>query len=380
MLALLAPSFNLVSETFIADHARRLAPGATLLVCQDSRGAEALGYPVLSHLQPRPTGLGPWETRLEDLRFRVNRRFGPALGRADRMRLIAFLQTQGARVVLAEYGYMGAMAARACADLGLPLHVIFHGLDASSMLRERVVLRRYRAMFPHAASLICVSRALADNLVAIGAPEDRIRIVPCGVDPDRFPPGAPEPGRLLAVGRLVEKKAPHLTIRAFARIAGRFPLARLDLIGEGPLRAACEAEIATAGLGDRVTLHGAQPHDAIARHMRRAAIFVQHSVTAANGDTEGFPVAIVEAMSSALPVVSTRHSGIPEGVAEGETGLLVAEGDVAGMAEAIAALLEDPDRARGLGAAGRARALAQFTQDRSLAALRAILGLEAPAP
>ena len=111
--------------------------------------------------------------------------------------------------------------------------------------------------------------------------------------------------------------------------------------------------------------------------MHRAAIFVQHSVTASNGDTEGFPVVIAEAMVSALPVVSTRHSGIPEGVVEGETGLLVAEGDVDGMGAALARLLADPSLAAKMGAAGRARALEKLDQNRARARLREILGLPA---
>jgi glycosyltransferase involved in cell wall biosynthesis len=109
--------------------------------------------------------------------------------------------------------------------------------------------------------------------------------------------------------------------------------------------------------------------------MHRASVFVQHSVTASNGDTEGFPIVIVEAMASALPVVSTRHSGIPEGVEDGVTGFLVAEGDVEGMGARLARLLADPSRAAEMGAAGHARFLANFTQATSLARVRAVLGL-----
>ena len=130
-------------------------------------------------------------------------------------------------------------------------------------------------------------------------------------------------------------------------------------------------------MGARVTLHGALDHAACGALMRRAAVFAQHSVTASNGDTEGFPVAIAEAMASALPVVATRHSGIPEGVVDGETGLLVAEGDVAAMGAALARLLADPGLAARMGAAGRARARATLDQETARARLRDILGLPA---
>ena len=298
VLAIVAPSFNHLSETFIADHVRTLAPGRTVLVSQDGRGSAGYGCPVLAHVQPAFTSFGPLDAKLKELRFRLRRRFGPALSFDDRMRFIAFLKEHDVGVVLAEYGPTGVLAADVCAALGLPLHVIFHGLDASALLRHATIRRRYRHLFARAASVICVSRALADRLVATGCPESLVHIVPCGVDEAEFAPGTPEPGRVLAIGRLVEKKAPQLTIRAFAEAAARFPEARLDVVGDGPLRAACEAAVAETGLGGRVTLHGALPHHACGALLRRAAIFAQHSVTAATGDTEGSPVAIAEAMAT----------------------------------------------------------------------------------
>jgi colanic acid/amylovoran biosynthesis glycosyltransferase len=375
VLAIVAPSFNHLSETFIADHVRTLAPGRTVLVSQDGRGSAGYGVPVLAHVQPPFTAFGPLDARLKDLRYRLRRRFGPALNFDDRMRVMAFLKEHEVGVVLAEYGPTGALAADVCAALGLPLHVIFHGLDASALLRHATIRRRYRHLWPRAASVICVSCALADRLVATGCPESLIHIVPCGVDEAAFPPGSPEPGRVLAIGRLVEKKAPQLTIRAFAAVADRFPQAHLDVVGDGPLKPLCEAAVAEAGLADRVTLHGPLPHAACGALLRRAAVFAQHSVTASTGDTEGSPVAIAEAMATALPVVATRHSGIPEQVEDGVTGYLVAEGDVAGMGEALARLLADPGQARAMGEAGRQRFLAGFTQARSRARLREILGL-----
>jgi glycosyltransferase involved in cell wall biosynthesis len=111
--------------------------------------------------------------------------------------------------------------------------------------------------------------------------------------------------------------------------------------------------------------------------MAQAAVFVQHSVTTADC-IEGFPTAIAEAMASALPVVVTCHSGIPEHVRDGETGLLVAEGDVAGMAGALARLIADRGLARRMGAAGRAHALEHLDRARSRARIRDLMGLPAP--
>jgi colanic acid/amylovoran biosynthesis glycosyltransferase len=381
-LAIVCPTFNQVSETFVADHVRSLAPGRTVLICRDGRGAERFGCPVLSHVNPDYTHFDR-AGQLRNAALPRLRRFfgwGPNLALSDRMRLIEFLRLQEVSVVLAEFGYSGAMVAEVCHRLGLPLFVYFRGHDATSHRRFAPLRRRYQRMFRTAQGFIAESRFLADEVRSIGCPEARLHVVTSGMDPAQFGPGEPEPGRIVAIGRLVEMKAPHLTIEAFARIAGRFPQARLDLVGDGLLRGRCEAAIAAHGLEGRVTMHGYLSHDGVAALMRRASMFVQHSVTDPVGNIEGFPVAIAEAMATALPVVSTRHSGIPEHVADGVTGWLVAEHDVAGMAEAMARLMEDPERARAMGRAGRTYALEHLTRARNHVRLREILGLGAAAP
>ncbi len=380
VLAIVSANFNQLSETFVADHVRTLAPGRTALVCQDGSGAEAYGLPVLSGVGAEPVASGLLGRVWNVVAPRIRRRFGygPSLAAGERARLAEFLRTHGVGVVLAEFGYSGALVTEVCAELGLPLHVYFRGHDAT---RHRVMpslARRYRRMFRQLAGVICVSRHLADELVAIGCPEALITVNPSGVDPDRFPPTSAMPGRVLAVGRMVDMKAPHLTVRAFAHVVERFPDAHLDLVGDGPLRPLAEATAAELGLGERVTFHGPLGHDAVAKLMSQAAIFVQHSVTTPDGFVEGFPTAIAEAMSSELAVVATRHAGIPEHVRDGETGLLVEEGDVAGMGAAIARLLADPGLARSMGAAGRRHALEHLDRAASRARVRGLLGLPEP--
>ena len=380
MLAIVNPTFNQVSETFVADHARALAPGRTVLVCQDGRGAERFGHPVLADVSSDVRGPLEFGRLRATLGPRIRRRFGygPALAAADRARLAAFLRAHSVTAVLAEFGYSGTLVAEVCADLKLPLFVCFRGHDATSHRGAPSLRRRYQRLFGQAQGIVAVSRFVAEQLVAIGCPAALIEVIPSGADPDRFPPGTPEPGRLLAVGRLVEMKAPHLTLAAFARVAPRFPAARLDLVGDGLLRGRCEAVVAEAGLGDRVTLHGAQSHETVAALMQRAAVFVQHSVTDPDGKIEGFPGVIGEAMLSGLPVVATRHSGIPEHVRDGRTGLLVAEHDVDAMAAAMARLLADPAAAAAMGRAGRAYALEHLSRPRAHQRLRALMGLDAP--
>lgn len=278
-------------------------------------------------------------------------------------------------VVLAEYGPAGVMVLDACRTLGIPLVVHFHGYDAS--LRE-VVQRHaagYRAVFEGAAAIVAVSRAMEATLIALGAPASKVHCNPYGIDCARFAGGNPAaaPPVLLAVGRLVEKKGPLLTLRAFAAVHRRRPEARLRMIGDGPLWRECASLVSELGLEKAVTMLGAQPHAVVSEEMRRARGFVQHSLEASSGDSEGTPVAVLEAGATGLPVVSTRHGGIPDVVIEGETGFLVAEGDVEGMAAALERLVTDPALASRLGAAARLRVSTHFSTRERLACLWSIV-------
>ena len=149
------------------------------------------------------------------------------------------------------------------------------------------------------------------------------------------------------------------------------------MLGDGPLLAQVLAEVTRLGLDDAVTVPGMVTSAQVQEAMSKARVFLQHSVTAQNGDVEGLPVAILEAMAAGLPVVSTVHSGIPEAVLDGQTGHLVAEGDVEGMAAGVLDLLADPVKAAAFGAAGRSHVESHFTIDNTNGRLRHIMGLSA---
>lgn len=375
MLAIVAPKFNQYSETFIAYHARMLAPGKTVLVCKDSTGAHTFGCPVLSHVDPKLTHFNATDRLGKRILVAARSRFSRGLSFDNRMRVMDFFRTQGVERVLGEFGHWGAMMTDICRLMDLPLYVYFRGYDVSSVMRRPSMPWRYRRMFQSVRAVFCVSQYLADRVVQAGCPEHLVHVSPSGVVLEDFPLGTPEPGRLVAVGRLIEKKAPHLTLEAFARVADEFPDAHLDIIGDGPLAVRCREVVATRGLEHRVALHGALKHQEVAALMRRASVFVQHSVTAPNGDIEGFPTAIAEAMAVGLPIVATRHSGIPEHVLEGESGLLVEEGDVLGMSQAIRQLLMEPGVARRFGDAARIHAERNLDRRRLLQQVREVMGL-----
>ena len=142
--------------------------------------------------------------------------------------------------------------------------------------------------------------------------------------------------------------------------------ARLDIIGEGPLRNTCIQLCKGLGIADQVVFHGAQTHDEVVNCLKRSRCFIQHSVAAIDGDHEGTPVTVLEAMGVGLPVVATRHGGIVDVIDEGKTGSLVDEFDVKGMAEAMSKYADDPMLAQQIGENARKVVLANWTSKKSV--------------
>ena len=375
MLAIAANTFDKPSETFIRAHVSHIAPGQTVLICREDGGAAQFGCPVLSDVAalPRPRHLT--ERVTNDFRRAWRKSVDPAASGRDEARVRAFFQRHGVTAVLAEFGPNGALLRRACKRAGVPLYVHFHGFDATKLARKPSWRRHYRRLFRDAAGIIVPSRFLAERVRDLGCPDQKLHVSPNGIELANFSPTTREPGRILATSRLVPGKGPLQTIEAFQRVRQRIPGVTLEFIGDGELMQDCVRRAETLGVADAVTFHGAQPSAQVAEQMARASLFVQHSVTSQEGWTESFGITFLEAAASEVPVVATRSGGIVETVADGETGLLVEEHDVDGMADAMCALLEDPARAEAMGRAGRARVEAHFTHEKTAARLREIMGL-----
>ncbi|MEM7039073.1 MAG: glycosyltransferase, partial [Bacteroidota bacterium] len=300
---------------------------------------------------------------LEGLAYAKDRLLRRELHSTLRNRISAYLRKHQIKAVLAQYGPSGVEMMDICAAVNIPLVVHFHGYDAfdSELLSEYG--HRYPTLFEKAAAIVVVSRAMERRLIDLGAPPQKLHYNPCGADTTRFQPVDPgkNPPVFFAAGRFSETKSPHLTVLAFARIAAEFPAARLRIAGAGPLRGATVAQIRALQLEDKVELLGVLDHEAVAAEMARARAFVQHSVTTVTGDAEGTPVAIMEAGAAGLPVISTLHAGIPDVVLHEETGLLVPEHDVEGMAQAMRHLARNPEAATAMGQAARQRIQAEFS-------------------
>lgn len=234
-----------------------------------------------------------------------------------------------------------------------------------------------RAKLAAAAFTVTVSDSNARHLRQL-CPEAATRILRLynGIDLAAFMPVSrlsQRPGHLLAVGRLVEKKGFADLIDACARLRDSGQKFSLDIIGEGPLRQALQAQIDGLGLGSKVQLCGPQPQEQLVAHMAQAQAAVLPCVVTSSGDRDGLPTVLLEAMARGLPVVTTSVAGGPEIVEDGVTGLLCPPQAPSRLAEALSDLLSDPGAAAAMGRDGRTRAERLFDLSRNAGRLRALL-------
>lgn len=362
------------SERFIERHIRESFGGHTVVLARRCGPAPAFAQPLLEAEAVAPRGPRAWATLPGQIAAYARwRHWGVPTGPL-RQHILAFWREHGVQAVLAEFGPLGCWLAPLARDAGLPLFVYFRGYDASSKLRSARTVQAYRRMVPQVAGLFAVSQYLVDRLKAAGVEHPNTHVIPSGTDPRRFRPAeVKDPDLVVSVGRLVEKKRPEATLRAFAAARADHPGLRLALVGDGPLRSSCEALARSLGVAEQVQFLGSQPHDAVAALLGRATLYLQHSVTARSGETEGLPSSIQEAMASGAVVISTRHAGIPEAVQDGLTGWTVAEHDDAAYAAALRQALADRPRLDAMAAEARRWAVTQLDTARLQARLEAVI-------
>lgn len=355
------------AETYVRQHMRGIAPGKTVGLAFNAKGPLPKDLPFLSVTLPKAAPI----RKLSLLYGRLIYGFSGAPVGASRNRVIAFLRKHKVSLVLAEFGPTGAALRDICKSEGIPLIVNFHGYDATVMPKRADIRAAYELLSRDAASFVCGSRCFRETVAAAGIEKEKITVIPCGVRTEEF---GSEPGRtgrrLVAIGRLTPKKAPLATLEAFNRARNSVPDLTLDVVGDGPLMTECRNYIAQHDLGACVTLHGACRHDAVRKILSSADIFVQHSITAPNGDTESQGISLVEAMASYLPTIVTDHNGFSEVVMDGETGFLVGEGDVDAMSERIILLAIDGSRRLTMAEAARHRACSLYDEKITLDQMR----------
>ncbi|HET7564182.1 MAG TPA: glycosyltransferase, partial [Gemmatimonadaceae bacterium] len=242
-----------------------------------------------------------------------------------------------ADVVLAHFGDVGAAWLPVAAIARRPLAVFFHGYDATALPALKPGF--YDALFASGAALLTNGPYLRSRLIAAGAPADRIHLVRLAAPPEVADLPAPRLStrRIITVARLMPKKGIDDSITAFARAQWLLNGAwRYEIVGQGELRDVLGALAHDTGVESLVDFRGVLPHDQALDAMRDASIFVLASKVAPTGDTEGTPVAIIEAATLGLPVVATDHAGIPDLLPADAAarGFLVPEGDVQALSGA----------------------------------------------
>lgn len=287
---------------------------------------------------------------------------------------VTLLKNNKIDVVLAQYGPSGVRLSKICKVANIPLVVHFHGFDASEYDVLNFYEIEYKKMFVHAKKIIAVSKAMKSRLISLGCPENKIALIPYGPN-NLFFENRPtfKSNVFFAIGRFVDKKAPYLTLMAFYELLKEYPEAKLKMGGSGELLNTCKNMVIAWGIVENVIFLGVLKPEETIKEMEDAIAFVQHSVIADNGDSEGTPVAILEAQAAGLPVISTFHAGIPDVVIDKETGFLVNEKEIFEMKDAMVKLISNKELAKKMGDNGRERIKREFTMDNYINKLRIVL-------
>ena len=343
---------------------RRFRP--VIVTWADHRAPEVVAQMgVEVHVVPFPADLAVgghrWLNRLQ----RLGSGNFYATGGAERRHLLALAEADRPAAILAHFGHAGLRVLPVGQARGVPVVCHFHGLDLSSALGNRWYrwsLLRYIGDF---AAVVTVGTRQRDWVIRRFPRPHDLYLIPCGVPVAEFSRSAAEAALpppvvpvFAVVSRLVPQKGVDWCLRAFARLPRG--AARLQIVGDGPEHAPLVALARDLGLGDEVAFLGALPPAGVRQVLAGATAFLQHSLDAPDGWYEGFGVTVAEASAMEVPTIASRCGGLMDQITDGETGILVAQRDVEGLAAAMRRLMSDPALCQTLGRAARVRALRDF--------------------
>lgn len=238
---------------------------------------------------------------------------------------------------------------------GKPTVVSFHGADVMVDLDKPAFRNATQEMLDTVQLVLVRSESLGRALLNLGCPAGKIRLQQTGIPVDEIPfrdrewPAGGE-WKFVQACRLIEKKGLRASLRAFAQFAGHHPAATFTIAGEGPLRNELGRLSAELGVADKVFFPGFVSQNQLRELFYHSHIFLHPSEVGADGNQEGVPNSMLEAMASGLPVFATEHGGIPDAIENGRSGILVRERDAEGLA---LALLERTANPEGLAAIAR---------------------------
>ena len=291
----------------------------------------------------------------------------------DAVYLALEMKRQGIRHIHAQFAINAATIALVASRL---LNITFSFTAHNSFFTDRVILRE---KVSEAQFIIAISEFTRQFLIrlvpGVGA-ADKIHVVHCGLSPDDFAPLDPKPVNdvpiLLFVSHLVERKGAPVLVKACEILVERDVGFRCVIVGDGPQRTLLEQLVEQYNLQEVVELAGVVFQEHLKEYLARADVFVLPCITASNGDMDGIPVALMEAMAMAIPTVSTTVSGIPELIEDGVSGLLVPEKDAVALADALQRLFQDDELCARLGKNGRQKVIREFDIDKSTTQLAAL--------
>lgn len=360
-IALISPNKDAYSETFIQQHRLNIS-GNIIFYFNGTLPQEndKEGYLKLS--------------RIDKLKFKFKKKINLNYFKAKELALIKSFKKNKIQVVIAEYGLTAVSVCKVCEYLKLPLIPIFHGYDASIKSILEKYKTSYQEVFRIAYKVIAVSNKISKTLISLGCNKNKIIISPCAPDNRFFElnPNFKIP-LFVGVGRFVDKKAPYYTILAFSKVLKKNSEAKLVIAGDGPLYNTCYNLIRHLGIEKNVDLPGVIDVSKVVEYYKEAIAYVQHSIVAINGDSEGTPVSILEASAAGLPVISTNHAGIPDVIIDNKTGFLVNEHDVDDMASKMLLLLNELEKAQSMGREGKSFVKKYFSKDIHIGILNKII-------
>ena len=279
-------------------------------------------------------------------------------------------------LVFAEYLVTAAETLEVIKSLDIPLVTIALGYDISiyNILEKYKV--KYVSLCEYASSIIVVSKHMSINLKSFNCPEFKIHYSPASPEKSFFEVQPHfQNKQLIAVGRFVEKKAPLVLINVFNLVCKSVPDANLIMAGDGPLLDRAKELAKYLNLKNKIFFPGRISQETQKQYLEDSFVFVQHSLLAPNGDSEGTPVAILEASAASLPIVSTYHAGIPNVVLHEHTGLLSKENDIETMAKNIIGILKSKDKAVIYGKNGKEFIQNNFSLEKHISDITNIINL-----
>ncbi len=299
------------------------------------------------------------------------------ISKGEVAQLIGVLDRAEARLLHIYFGHIAVHLLPLIRAWPRPSIVSFHGADVMVDMKKPAYRKATSEMLAAVPRILVRSESLRRAVIQLGCDERKIEIWRTGIPLNQFAfrertPPADGQWRLLQACRLIEKKGLPVTLRAFATFRKQCPRAILQIAGEGPLLSSLQKLAAELGLGESVRFLGFVSQQSLAEAFYESHIFIHPSETGPDGNQEGVPNSMLEAMATGLPVFATRHGGIPEAIENGVSGVLVDEGDFDALGSRLIEAAGKPQLLGAMALAGADRVAREFDQKNQVRRLEEI--------